>query len=275
MVGYSDGNVSIKISYTTDGGACIDYGTSTAMKYAKWSCDNATSTAWPSQTCTTTISGNIKTKRLKNISWATTDTKYGRTLEWTDCDWANSTSTSYATSCYDDEWQMYSWADRKPTPPPDPGQRLREIMAERAAPRIIIPGHRKALDVSKDVRELRARDTLRRVIGDEKFRAFLSRGFVSVKGKDGHMYQLFPGHGITHVFEQGKLIEKLCVVFPGNFTPTDSLIMRYLMLLNNPRQFWDTAIKHGQHNGRQPFEIKPADDRSLNDIYRELKTAAA
>ena len=153
----------------------------------------------------------------------------------------------------------------------DPNKRLQEIIASRTAPAIIIPGYRKVPEMPRDVREERARATLRRVVGDDKFRAFQCRGFISVKGKDGYNYQLFPGHGITHVFDQGKLIEKLCVVFPGNFTPTDSLIMRYLMILNDPKGFWDKAIKHGAHDSRGKFKIKPVDNRNLSDIFRELK----
>ncbi len=157
----------------------------------------------------------------------------------------------------------------------DPSQRISEIIASRQAPRIIIPDHRKAIQEPKDIREMRARETLKRVVGVEKYRSFQTKGFISVKGKDGKYYQLYPGHGLTHVFDQGQLVEKLCVVWPGDFTPTDSLIMRFLMILNNPAEFWAKAIKHGSNNSRKKLVVEPVEARNLSDIFRELKAKVA
>ena len=123
-----------------------------------------------------------------------------------------------------------------------------------------------------DIREQRARETLKRVVGDIKFSNFLRNGFISVKAKSGLIYQIFPGHGITSIYDQGKMTERLCVVLQGDFPPTDSLIMRYLLILNNEQQFRSLAIKHSVHS--QPIAIAKQEVKSLSEIYKDLKKSA-
>lgn len=153
--------------------------------------------------------------------------------------------------------------------------RLRQIIDGRCSPNIIIRQNdrRKPLPMPEDIREQRARETLRRVVGDKKFTNFLRAGFLSVKAKSGLVYQIFPGHGITCVFNQGKLVDRLCVVLQGGFPPTDSLIMRYLMILNNENQFRSYAIKHSTTVQVQQYGT--ADMRPLAEIFKELKEKAA
>jgi hypothetical protein len=150
-----------------------------------------------------------------------------------------------------------------------PEERLKEILQARQAPMVI--GTRKSLQMSPDEREQRARDTLRRVLGEAKFRNFIKCGFVSVKAKSGRMYQIFPGHGITCVYEGEKLVERLCVVLTGNFPPTDSLIMRYIMILNNEQQFRGFAVKHGVEGYQRRQTAQERDQRPLSEIFKELK----
>jgi len=150
-----------------------------------------------------------------------------------------------------------------------PEERLKEILQARQAPMVI--GTRKSLQMSADERERRARDTLRRVLGEAKFRNFIKCGFVSVKAKSGRMYQIFPGHGITCVYEGEKLVERLCVVLTGNFPPTDSLIMRYIMILNNEQQFRGFAVKHGVEGFQRRQNVAERDQRPLSEIFKELK----
>jgi len=156
--------------------------------------------------------------------------------------------------------------------------RFSQIIQGRCAPNIAIRQNtkRQPLPIPADIREQRARETLRRVIGDQKYINFIKHGFISVKGRSGLVYQIFTGHGITHVFDQGNLVDRLCVVLQGSFPPTDSLIMRYLLILNNEQQFRSLAIKHsisGYERSRQdsgPAEIKP-----LAEIFKELKSKVA
>lgn len=153
--------------------------------------------------------------------------------------------------------------------------RIKSIIDSRCAPNIIIKQNdrRKALPMPQDIREERARETLKRVVGERKFLNFLKSGFLSVKAKSGLVYQIFPGHGITCVFDQGKLVDRLCVVLQGGFPPTDSLIMRYLMILNNESQFRSYAIKHTPTV--QVYQEGAADMRPLAEIYKELKSKVA
>ena len=154
-------------------------------------------------------------------------------------------------------------------PTKTPKERLREILDSRMAPGIL--SSCKPLGIPKDVREMRARETLLRVLGEDKFRNFVKRGHVTVQAKSGLVYQIFPGHEITKVYNRGVMVERLCVVLNGDFPPTDSLIMRYLMILNNEQQFRSFAIKHGI---TQPIVAAKRDERSLAEIYRELKKVA-
>ncbi len=149
-----------------------------------------------------------------------------------------------------------------------PQEKLKDILKERLSPRIIT---RKHLDRSTDVREERARDTLKRLIGDNKYRLFVKHGFVSVKQpKSGKVYQIFPGHGITQVYKDGQMIERLCVVLKGNFPPTDSVIVRYLMILNNEEEFSKLAVKHSVFAKSKHNVVLT---RSLPEVYAKLKAA--
>jgi len=160
--------------------------------------------------------------------------------------------------------------------PVTPNERLKAIIQKRQAP-MFLPSRggdfydlgRNPLQKTNDEREARARQTLHRVIGSEKYRKFIKHGFVSVTAKSGLTYQIFPSHGITCVYKRGEMVERLCVVLKGQFPPTDSLIMRYLMILNNEEEFRDISISH------KVFKPKPrlqeVDHRPLAVIYQELK----
>lgn len=151
---------------------------------------------------------------------------------------------------------------------PSVADRIRKIIAERCAPNFI--RDRKALDHAPDIREIRARQTLRRVIGEDKFRDFIRKGFITVRGKSGKTYQIFPGHGITSVYVGGKMLERLCVVLSGNFPPTDSLIMRYLLILNNEDQFRSLANVSGPSVPYKALPKEP-DKRTLVEIFKAFK----
>ena len=152
-----------------------------------------------------------------------------------------------------------------------PADRLREIIQQRCGPHIITS---KSISRTQDIREIRARETLRRVLGDKQFMNFMKKGFVSVKAKSGLIYQIFPGHGITNVYNNGKKIERLCVVFSRSFADTDSLIMRYLLILNNEERFRSLAISHGVYSSGTVLTMSQT-QKSLVEIYKEIKGIAA
>jgi len=213
------------------------------------------------------------------VRWdrVTSDTNCLRCAEW---GWAGTNITS-ATTRYTAKvlyrvgaGQGWYECPGIPYPCKTPEERLKEILQARQAPMIV--GSRKSIQVTADEREQRARDTLRRVLGESKFRTFIKQGFVSVKAKSGKVYQIFPGHGITCVYDQGQMVERLCVVLTGNFPPTDSLIMRYIMILNNEAQFRSFAVKHGVEGyQRQKQATATVDDRPLSEIFKELKSRGA
>lgn len=153
--------------------------------------------------------------------------------------------------------------------PKTAAERLKEILNSRMAPNVLTTC--RPLGYTQDIREMRARETLRRVLGEDKFRDFVRRGSVSVRAKSGLVYQIFPGGDITKVYDSGKMIERLCVVLMGGFPPTDSLIMRYLMILNNEQQFRSYAIKHNVYAATLPMK---SDQRTLVEIFKELKKVA-
>lgn len=196
------------------------------------------------------------------------------------CKWDGEDSTwGYCGPCdTDNEYGWYSWGNTSATSdawvlsqpaPKSPSDLLREMIQARQVPMVFTPT-RRPLAAQAPTRELRARATLRRVIGDEKYRRFIKHGFVAVQAASGKVYQLFPGHEMTKVYVNGKLTEKLCVVLSGDFPPTDSLIMRYLMVLNDEDDFRSRANRWGASNTPLTAPGQP-DQRPLVDIFNDLK----
>ena len=152
---------------------------------------------------------------------------------------------------------------------PSPAERLRAAMRERMSPAIHIKS--RFLQSTTDEREMRARETLRRVIGNQQFFRFLKQGFITARGKSGVIYQIFPGHTMTIVWHKGKMVEKLCVYLPG-FPDTDQLIMRYLMALNNESQLRSLSNVH-RVNSNLTTTPKPHLTMPLVDLYKQLTAA--
>lgn len=175
--------------------------------------------------------------------------------------WCNEVSVVYRGSAT-------CWEDIQCLPQVPVAEKIKKIIQERCAPAFI--RDRKGLDKAIDIREIRARETLCRVIGEYKYQDFIKKGFISVRGKSGLTYQIFPAHGITNVYNRGNMVERLCVVLQGDFPPTDSLIMRYLMILNNEDQFRGFAVKHSVY---KPYKAMPKqpDSRSLTEIFSAFK----
>lgn len=91
--------------------------------------------------------------------------------------------------------------------------------------------------------EEKARRLLLRIAGPEAFRSYLKNGFLSYRARSGKVYQIFPGIDVTKVWDKGEPVEKLCVVFARNeLPPTDSVIMRLLMLENSEEEFRSIAV---------------------------------
>ncbi|HSZ58480.1 MAG TPA: hypothetical protein VK797_22630 [Tepidisphaeraceae bacterium] len=150
-------------------------------------------------------------------------------------------------------------------PQKTPGERLREIIRARQAP-LHLPSHRKLLLPTDDARELRARASFRRIVGEHNWRSYCARGYVSVRGKSGRVYQIFAGHDVTRVYEGGRLIERLCIVLSGHYPPTDSILMRYVMVLSDEAGFCKQANRTVCH-GENPAVVSEREVK--NDLLTE------
>jgi hypothetical protein len=247
-----------------------------------------------------TADGNGSMLQNKYITWGDMTSATARTkVKY----WINNSSystTSVATNgsgglykykCKDLEWKVYGdnltcenvWMDYstgythfenvRPVPR-SPADMIRGIIDQRMAPIAIIARTNIIRPVS-DIKELRARETLKLILGQDLYERFLRKGFVSVRNpRSLRVYQIFPGHGFTKVYENGKCIEQLCVVLKGDFPPTDSLIVRYLMAINNEEELWKLSNKHGAFKKPQS-RVVGVETRSLPEIFRELKERAA
>ena len=155
----------------------------------------------------------------------------------------------------------------------DPKSKIAEIIKSRIAPQLIIKSHSDILK-PPDTREKRARDTLRRMIGEKEWRRLCVRGFISVEAQSGRIYCISPGHTLADVWENGKLIDKLCVQLSGGYTPTDSLIMRYLIIRNDEQLFISKAIKHYGNSPSHITRVQKPDHRPLVEAIKHLRLAA-
>lgn len=219
--------------------------------------------------------------RIENGEAAFGDPCNTAVSEWA---WVDDDSTHACTTAY--KWAVIKngYIYQKPLSPEEQKayneKRLRDrfqrIIKERCTPNIIVRNSkRQPLPMPADIREQRARDTLRRVIGDNKFGNFIKHGFISIKARSGLVYQIFPGHGFTNVYNQGQMVECLCVILRGDFPPTDSLIMRYLLILNNEQQFRSYANKQSVHQPIRSHLTGEVDTKSLTEIFRDLKKKIA
>lgn len=257
--------------------ACCDI-TPRHSKWKIWSNYGSSSTVSIKALSTTDATTNITTKYP--TMWEDLDGGW-RTNEGMRIIWDGEGNTiQYITDdittdyFYNEECPPWNFKS-KPTLPKD---RLREIIQSRMTPAIIIrrQGDNRIgrfLKSAESIQEERARKTLCRVVGEQKFQSFLKNGFVIVKNPlSGKVYQIFPGHGLTCVYENGKMINRLCIVLRGQFAPTDSVIVRYLLAINNERKLWDMGISNGPVYSRKP---KTLDNRPLSEIYKELKASSS
>jgi hypothetical protein len=243
---YDTTGSSITDNYTTYAEPATTSAT-TAMTYSKaWDC----------------YAENRYKKDCRNmLSWEYTQNIVNTAVEW----YANNTDNMirYISKGFP------SWNS---APVVTPSERMRQIIQTRIAPAIHRGRKRASLSIAMDIREERARQTLRRIIGEQAFRKFIRDGFITVVPKSGLTYRIYPGHGITEVYDRGIMVDKLCVVLRGNFPPTDSLIMRYLLILNDEGEFSQHAVKHHVFASGTTLEFS-AQEESLTELWAKLKVA--
>ena len=92
------------------------------------------------------------------------------------------------------------------------------------------------INLNNNPAELRARELLLEMIGLSEFRKYLTRGFITVIGKNGTLYKISGGHHRVVSYIKGtdgkyKPNECFCLVFKDlNLPFTDGVIMRKLMV---------------------------------------------
>jgi hypothetical protein len=86
--------------------------------------------------------------------------------------------------------------------------------------------------------ERRAVETLREMISETDFRRFIKYGFICVKGSSGKLYQIPRDYAHIKVWDNGQMIEEICVRIQDNTVPlTDKLIAFKVMIETNEEDF--------------------------------------
>lgn len=98
---------------------------------------------------------------------------------------------------------------------------ISEIINKNMAP--AINSKRSSLLLLND-EERKALDLLREMVTEEEFRRYIKHGFLLIKGKNGHIYQVFRNHPHTKIWFQGKLVEEVCVRIKDKVPPTDNVV---------------------------------------------------
>jgi hypothetical protein len=90
--------------------------------------------------------------------------------------------------------------------------------------------------------EERARRLLQRLIGFRRYARYIRDGFISHRGASGRVYQIFPGDIHMRVWFKGQRVENLCLCIEDHsLPPTDSVVMRLLMLEHSEAEFREQA----------------------------------
>ena len=213
------------------------------------------------------IAYKIINKIINNI-----DTTVSSSI-WKEYATTTATASENIYKKYHTNWdEFYRWEKPRIVPP---GERMRQIIQARMAP--AFHRRRTSLSIAMDVREERARQTLRRIIGDQAFKKFIRNGFITVVPKSRLTYRIYPGYGITEVYDRGIMVDRLCVVLQGNFPPTDSILMRYLLILNDEGEFSQYAIKHHVSQGSGTKFVFPNQEEAkpLTETWAALKLKVA
>lgn len=91
--------------------------------------------------------------------------------------------------------------------------------------RVIQPKSRGCLIKPESKSEERALESLREMISEEEFRRYLKYGFITVESFRGKVYQIFQNNNHVKVWDNGRLIEEVCIYLKNRRIPlTDKVI---------------------------------------------------
>jgi hypothetical protein len=147
------------------------------------------------------------------------------------------------------------------------GPDLRAGMRRRARARGLTP-RPHAYDPGRARRaELKARDLLRSVVGEEHFAMYRELGFIRVAGGDGERsgygYLIYPQRPIVAYEERsGELLNEYCVVFPdlesgGERLPdSDDVLAKWMALSGDERRVIGDANMHAPGRQIDPVQVR-------------------
>jgi hypothetical protein len=149
---------------------------------------------------------------------------------------------------------------------------LREIRSKMSAH---VGGRQKPLRRAIPGPELKARQTLREMILESEWRRYMTNGFIMTRGQSGKWYQIFNDMRRIQVYEQNRLICRLCVYTVKDCPPTDHVINMKLLAELDEANLWASSnvynvvpgTEYGQNNpnrqNRTPQNIVVADTGQL------------
>jgi hypothetical protein len=218
---------------------------STVINYNKWF-NNYSDDGYPSATYTGTWSNTTSDTYIINTSTTSTS------------DWVVRSPAGWAIKYNSD----YSYR------PKTAREKLQEIIQARITP--AIHTQRQPVSISQDPREVKAHDTLRLLIGLQRYRQFLKNGYVTIHSQqNGKTYKVYPGTKFTHVYDHGQREQDLCIYLAHDFPPTDQLIAKILLIQTDPNHYHRIANKF--HPCQRAVAAQPVSVLSLPEIYKELK----
>ena len=129
---------------------------------------------------------------------------------------------------------------------------------------------RRPYDPGRERRaELRARELLRSVVGEEHYAMYRELGFIRVPGsgdrRSGYGYLIYPHRPIVAYEERsGELLNEYCVVFPDESDPafdprlpdSDDVLAKWMALSGDERRLISDANMHVPGRQIDPMQVR-------------------
>jgi hypothetical protein len=117
--------------------------------------------------------------------------------------------------------------------------------------------------------ELKARELLRSVVGEEAYAMYGDLGFIQVAGggdgRSGYGYLIYPHRPIVaYEVRSGELLNEYCVVFPDDSDPSldsrlpdsDDVLAKWMALSGDERRLIDDANMHVPGRQIDPMQVR-------------------
>jgi hypothetical protein len=167
------------------------------------------------------------------------------------------------TTTWDNQWNTW-------TVPQTKQQKFLQQLKAKLAPAVL--GRQKSLRHVIPGPELKARQTLREMLLESEYRRYLTNGFIMVRGQSGKWYQIFNDQRRIQVYENNKLVSRLCIYTSSECPPTDHVInMKLLAELDEDRLWSGSNIydivpgnEYGRHRPQRGQPVPPQADANGN-----------